>query len=218
MASTSPTPTLSKLDRGIMVFDRALRSFVPHSNPSTRPLPVTSDHIPQLSVQESRHVAGLMRINHTGEVCAQGLYHGQAFTAKRDYVRQSMHQSALEEIDHLVWCETRLDELGSHPSIFSPLWYGLSFGIGAVAGVISDEFSLGFVAETEIQVSEHLQEHIQKLPPQDQRSAEILAQMDKEELQHRDKAIEVGASKLPPPVRTGMRFLANCMKAVAYRV
>lgn len=210
---------LSKLDRGIVFFDRALRSFVPNSNLSTRPLPVSDNTtIPQLSVQEARHVAGLMRINHTGEVCAQGLYHGQAFTAKEDTVKRAMHQSAQEEIDHLVWCEIRLHELGSHPSIFSPLWYGMSFGLGAVAGLISDEFSLGFVAETEIQVSEHLQDHIGQLPVQDQRSAEILAQMDKEELEHRDKALAAGASQLPPPVRAGMRLMANVMKGVAYHI
>lgn len=209
---------LSPIDRGIVLFDRAIRSFVPNSNPSTRPLPVSSDVVPQLSVEQARHVAGLMRINHTGEVCAQGLYHGQAFTAKDDTVRRAMHHSALEEIDHLVWCETRLSELGSHPSIFSPLWYGMSFGLGAVAGLVSDNFSLGFVAETEIQVSEHLQDHIGQLPPHDQRTAEILAQMDEEELHHRDKALDAGASQLPPPVRAGMRLLANVMKGVAYHV
>ena len=218
MSTSHTTASLSKLDRNIVFLDRALRAFIPHSNPSTRPLPVSSPTIPKLTVEEARHVAGLMRINHTGEVCAQGLYHGQAFSAKDDKVKQSMHHSALEEIDHLVWCETRLDELGSHPSVFSPLWYGLSFGIGAVAGMISDEFSLGFVAETEIQVSEHLQSHLDQLPKQDQRSAQILAQMDIEELQHRDKAIASGASVLPPPVKTTMRFLANCIKGVAYHL
>lgn len=162
MSTSHTTASLSKLDRNIVFLDRALRAFIPHSNPSTRPLPVSSPTIPKLTVEEARHVAGLMRINHTGEVCAQGLYHGQAFSAKDDKVKQSMHHSALEEIDHLVWCETRLDELGSHPSVFSPLWYGLSFGIGAVAGMISDEFSLGFVAETESQVSEHLQSHLDR--------------------------------------------------------
>lgn len=214
--NTSNPIALNPIDKGIVFFDRALRAFVPNSNLSTRPLPVTSNQLPNLSVQESRHVAGLMRINHTGEVCAQGLYHGQAFTAKDNAVKRAMHQSALEEIDHLVWCETRLNELGSHPSIFSPLWYGMSFGLGAVAGIISDEFSLGFVAETEIQVSEHLQAHIDQLPQQDQRSAEILAQMDKEELEHRDKAIQAGANTLPPPIRAGMRMMANVMKGIAY--
>lgn len=218
MPNFYPLSQLSKLDKTIVTFDRALRAFVPHSNQATRPLPVSSEALPELSVEEARHVAGLMRINHTGEICAQGLYHGQAFTAKDTTVKQAMHQSALEEIDHLVWCETRLDELGSHPSIFSPLWYGLSFGIGAVAGVISDEFSLGFVAETEIQVSEHLNDHIGRLPTHDKRSAEILAQMDKEELEHRDKAMAAGASQLSTPVRTVMRFLANRMKQVAYHV
>lgn len=219
--STEPTQSslsLSKRDRNIVFFDRAIRSFIPNSNLSTRPLPVSSPELPKLSVEEARKVAGLMRINHTGEICAQGLYHGQAFTAKQETVKKAMHQSALEEIDHLVWCETRLSELGSHPSIFSPLWYGLSFGIGAVAGLISDEFSLGFVAETETQVSEHLHSHLDKLPAQDKRSAEILRKMDEEELHHRDKAMDSGASQLPLPIKKTMRFLANCMKGVAYHI
>ena len=207
---------LSKIDHLLLSVDKALRAVVPHSNPSARPLPVSSEDIPELSITESRHVAGLMRINHTGEVCAQGLYHGQAFTAKDDTVKQAMHHSATEEVDHLVWCETRLDELGSHPSIFTPLWYGMSFGLGAVAGAISNEFSLGFVAETEAQVSEHLQEHIAQLPVQDQRTRAILAQMDAEELHHRELALDSGGADLSPPIRHGMRFMANCMKSAAY--
>lgn len=210
--------SLSKVDHLLLSVDKALRAVVPHSNPSTRPLPVSDDTIPELSITESRHVAGLMRVNHTGEVCAQGLYHGQAFTAKDDGVKQAMQQSASEEVDHLVWCETRLDELGSHPSIFTPLWYGMSFGLGAVAGAISNEFSLGFVAETESQVSEHLQEHIGRLPTQDSRSREILAQMDIEELHHRELALQSGGAALFPPVRHSMRFMANCMKRAAYHL
>ena len=207
---------LSKTDQLLVSVDKALRAIVPHSNPSTRPLPVSSDELPKLSNSEARHVAGLMRINHTGEVCAQGLYHGQAFTAKNDAVKQAMQASADEEVDHLVWCETRLDELGSHPSIFTPLWYVMSFGLGAVAGAISNEFSLGFVAETEAQVSEHLQEHIARLPKQDIRSKEILAQMDIEELHHRELALENGGAALSPTVRRTMRWLANRMKDTAY--
>ncbi|MEN2750651.1 2-polyprenyl-3-methyl-6-methoxy-1,4-benzoquinone monooxygenase [Psychrobacter sp. FBL11] len=210
--------SLSKIDNLLLGVDKALRAVVPHSNPSTRPLPVNDDTIPELSITESRHVAGLMRINHTGEVCAQGLYHGQAFSAKDDGVRQAMQQSAEEEVDHLVWCETRLQELGSHPSIFTPLWYGMSFGLGAVAGAISNEFSLGFVAETEAQVSEHLQDHIEQLPVQDQRSRAILAQMDIEELHHRELAINSGGAALSPPVRRTMRWMANRMKATAYHL
>ncbi|WP_227430147.1 2-polyprenyl-3-methyl-6-methoxy-1,4-benzoquinone monooxygenase [Psychrobacter sp. I-STPA6b] len=208
----------SIVDKAIIGFDKALRAVIPHSNPSTRPLPVSSDHLPELSIDEARHVAGLMRINHTGEVCAQGLYHGQALTAKNDMVREAMHHSAEEEIDHLVWCETRLQELSSHPSVFTPVWYGLSFGLGAAAGLISNEFSLGFVAETEAQVSEHLQDHIQQLPENDIRSKEILQQMDIEELQHRAAAIEHGGTPLAAPVRTTMRWMANQMKAVAYHL
>lgn len=210
--------SLSKIDHLLLSVDQALRAVVPRSNPSTRPLPVSSEDIPQLSITESRHVAGLMRINHTGEVCAQGLYHGQAFAAKDKGVKEAMQQSASEEVDHLVWCETRLDELGSHPSIFTPLWYGMSFGLGAIAGAISNEFSLGFVAETEAQVSEHLQDHIGKLPKQDTRSKEILAQMDIEELHHRELALNSGGAALSPPVRHTMRFLANCMKGTAYHL
>jgi ubiquinone biosynthesis monooxygenase Coq7 len=209
---------LSKIDHVLLGVDKALRAVVPHSNPSTRPLPVSSDDIPQLTITEARHVAGLMRINHTGEVCAQGLYHGQAFAAKDNDVKQAMQQSAAEEVDHLVWCETRLDELGSHPSVFTPLWYAMSFGLGAVAGAISNEFSLGFVAETEAQVSEHLQDHIGQLPVQDSRSKEILAQMDIEELHHRQLALDNGGAVLSPLVRHTMRFMANCMKGTAYHL
>ena len=210
--------SLYKIDNLLLGVDKALRAVVPHSNPSTRPLPVSDDTIPELSITEARHVAGLMRINHTGEVCAQGLYHGQAFSAKDDGVKQAMQQSAEEEIDHLVWCETRLQELGSHPSVFTPLWYGMSFGLGAVAGAISNEFSLGFVAETEAQVSEPLQDHIGQLPIQDKRSREILAQMDIEELHHRELAINSGGTALSPPIRHTMRWMANRMKATAYHL
>ncbi|WP_019671918.1 2-polyprenyl-3-methyl-6-methoxy-1,4-benzoquinone monooxygenase [Psychrobacter lutiphocae] len=207
---------LTLIDKAIVGFDSSLRAIIPHSNPSTRPLPVSSESLPQLSINESRHVAGLMRINHTGEVCAQGLYHGQALTAKNPHVKHAMQHSADEEIDHLVWCETRLDELGSHPSVFTPVWYGLSFGLGAIAGLISDEFSLGFVAETEAQVSEHLEDHIAQLPEQDNRSKEILAQMNIEELEHRQAALDYGGKALSTPVRLSMRWMANQMKAVAY--
>ncbi len=209
---------LSKIDQLLLGVDKALRAVVPHSNPSTRPLPVSSDEIPELTITEARHVSGLMRINHTGEVCAQGLYHGQAFAAKDSGVKQAMQQSAEEEVDHLVWCETRLSELGSHASVFTPLWYGMSFGLGAVAGAISNEFSLGFVAETEAQVSEHLQDHIKQLPEHDQRSKEILAQMDKEELHHRELALASGGEALSPAVRRTMRWMANRMKDTAYHL
>lgn len=209
---------LSKTDQLLLGVDKALRAIVPHSNPSTRPLPVSNDEIPELTITEARHVSGLMRINHTGEVCAQGLYHGQAFAAKDSGVKQAMQQSAEEEVDHLVWCETRLRELGSHASVFTPLWYGMSFGLGAVAGAISNEFSLGFVAETEAQVSEHLQDHIGQLPAHDHRSKQILSQMDIEELHHRELALSSGGAALSPAVRHVMRWMANRMKATAYHL
>ncbi len=207
---------LGWMDRAIVMFDSSLRAVVPHSNQTARPLPVSSKAMPELSITESRHVAGLMRINHTGEVCAQGLYHGQALTAKSADIKQAMQHSAKEEVDHLVWCETRLDELGSHPSVFTPVWYGLSFGLGAVAGLISNEFSMGFVAETEAQVSEHLEDHIAQLPKQDTRSQEILAQMNIEELAHRQTALIHGGQALAAPVKVSMRWMANRMKGLAY--
>ena len=143
------------LDKMINSFDQALRSLVPGATTSQRNNP--AEETPsQLCVSDARHVAGLMRVNHSGEVCAQALYHGQALTAKLPHVKQEMQQAALEEQDHLAWCEDRLKELDSHTSILNPIWYGLSYGMGAIAGIAGDKYSLGFVAETERQVSQHL--------------------------------------------------------------
>lgn len=145
--------------------------------------------------------ASLMRINHAGEVSAQGLYRGQSLTAKREDIREQMERSAMEENDHLNWCEQRLNELDSRKSIFGPVWYWGSFAIGASAGLVGDKWSLGFVKETEDQVVRHLQEHLQKLPAQDERSRAILEQMKIDEEHHADVAVDAGASKLPLPIR-----------------
>jgi ubiquinone biosynthesis monooxygenase Coq7 len=159
-----------------------------------------------------------MRINHTGEVCAQALYQGQALTARLPDIRQAMEHAAQEEVDHLVWCEQRLQELDSRPSALNPAWYALSFGMGAAAGLAGDKWSLGFVAETEQQVSVHLQEHLEQLPRNDVRSRAILEQMLVDERIHGETAKEAGGAALPPPVKIAMTLMARLMKGLAYRV
>lgn len=204
-------------DRFIQGVDQALRSIVPDSTQAERPSPA-QDQNSQLSVEQARHVAGLMRVNHSGEVCAQALYHGQALTAKLPTVRQEMQQAAREEQDHLVWCELRLKELHSHPSMFNPLWYGLSFGIGALAGLAGDQYSLGFVAETEKQVSAHLESHLKQLPDSDPRTAAILRQMNQDELQHRAQALQAGGRELTAPVQQLMQLVSKVMTKASYSI
>ena len=170
----------------------------------------------QLWVRDAQHVAGLMRVNHSGEVCAQALYHGQALTAKLPHVRQEMQQAAIEEQDHLAWCEDRLKELDSHTSVLNPIWYGLSYGMGAIAGIAGDKYSLGFVAETERQVSQHLQQHLQQLPEHDERSRKILEQMNEDELHHRDTALQAGGVDLPVPVKITMTAISKLMTKTSY--
>lgn len=152
-----------------------------------------------------------MRVNHSGEVCAQALYHGQALTAKLPNVRREMQQAAIEEQDHLAWCEDRLKELNSHTSLLNPIWYGLSYGMGALAGIAGDKYSLGFVAETERQVSLHLQDHLNQLPAQDERSRKILEQMNEDELHHRHTALEAGGVELPYAVKITMTAISKLM-------
>ncbi len=203
------------LDRVIQSFDQALRSLVPGATAAQRSNPAQQASA-QLSVSDARHVAGLMRVNHSGEVCAQALYHGQALTAKLPHVKQEMQQAAVEEQDHLAWCENRLKELDSIPSLLNPVWYGLSFGMGALAGIAGDKYSLGFVAETERQVSLHLQQHLQSLPSQDQRSRNILEQMNQDELHHRETALNAGGVDLPFPVKMTMTAISKLMTKTSY--
>ena len=207
----------SGVDKLIHSFDQALRSLVPGATTAQRPNPADQDAAP-LAVTEARHVAGLMRVNHSGEVCAQALYHGQALTAKLPSVRLEMQHAAQEEQDHLAWCEDRLKELDSHTSLLNPVWYSLSFGMGALAGLAGDRYSLGFVAETERQVSLHLEQHIRELPSQDQRSFKILQQMNIDELQHRDTALEAGGVDLPLPVRISMTAISKLMTKTSYYI
>jgi ubiquinone biosynthesis monooxygenase Coq7 len=204
-------------DRMIGAFDQALRTVVPNSTQAERPLP-SEQAASALNVRDARHVAGLMRVNHSGEVAAQALYNGQALTAKLPHVREAMQQAAREEQDHLAWCEVRLNELDSHTSLLNPLWYAMSFGIGAIAGLAGDKYSLGFVAETERQVGLHLDEHLQALPENDDRSRAILQQMHKDELHHREQAIDAGAQELPESVKAVMGVVSKVMTKSSYFV
>ena len=205
------------LDKIIHSFDQALRSLVPGATSAHRTNPA-EDQVTQLAVSEARHVAGLMRVNHSGEVCAQALYHGQAMTAKLPNVRLEMEKAAIEEQDHLAWCEDRLKELDSHTSLLNPVWYSLSFGMGALAGIAGDKYSLGFVAETERQVSLHLEDHIRQLPEHDERSRKILVQMNEDELQHRDTALDAGGVELPIPVKIAMTGISKLMTKTSYYI
>lgn len=209
---------LSFRDRCLIQFDMALRTCVPGSSEARRGTPASKFDETELSESERAHAAGLMRINHTGEVCAQALYQGQATTAKLKDVRQSMEQAAAEEIDHLAWCDERLQQLDSQPSILNPLWYALSYGMGAAAGIAGDKWSLGFVAETEDQVCDHLQEHLEKLPTEDHKSKAILEQMIQDEKQHGDIARDAGGAELPLPVKQAMTAMSQLMKTTTYKI
>ena len=208
----------SPIDRLLLQADTAMRTLLPFSGQPYRPSPALLQPDVQMNKTDTRHVAGLMRINHTGEVCAQALYQGQALTAKLPQVRAAMEHAAEEEIDHLAWCEQRIRQLGSHPSVLNPLFYGLSFGIGAVAGLVSDKVSLGFVAATEHQVCKHLDEHLEQLPSEDDKSRAILEQMRIDEEHHAERALDAGGFRFPAPVRLGMSLLAKVMTKSTYRI
>ena len=210
--------TYSPLDQLAMNMDQALRTVFGRPQVTERDNPARDRAEAELDEGERRHVAGLMRINHVGEVCAQALYQGQAMTAKLDNVRDSMQRAAQEENDHLAWCEQRLDELHSHKSFLNPFWYGASFAMGAVAGLAGDKWSLGFVAETEQQVVRHLDEHLARLPVQDEKSRAILEQMKTDELHHATVALEAGGAELPTPIRKAMRLTSKLMTTTAYRI
>jgi len=198
--------------------DEALRILTGEAPPPVRENPAGDIPPADLDDEERRHVAGLMRINHSGEICAQALYAGQAATARHDKTRAAMQQAADEEIDHLAWCEDRLQELDSRPSILNPLWYAGSFAIGAIAGLVGDEWSLGFVKETENQVEAHLADHLERLPDGDERSQAILDQMKTDEARHAEMAEEAGAHDLPKSIQSAMAFTAGIMKTLSYRI
>jgi len=205
------------IDTLILGFDRALRTLSGTVN-AARPTPGASIAEPALEPPEQRDAAGLMRVNHTGEVCAQALYAAQAIVARDPLVRERYAQAARDEEDHLAWTQARLDEFGARPSLLNPLWYAGSFAIGIVAGVAGDRTNLGFVVETERQVEEHLTAHIERLPLNDTKSRAIVTQMRDDEARHGAMALEAGALPLPFPIRHAMRAAADVMRAVAYRI
>ncbi|HEV2621034.1 MAG TPA: 2-polyprenyl-3-methyl-6-methoxy-1,4-benzoquinone monooxygenase [Frateuria sp.] len=209
--------TLSPLDRLLVAIEHALET-VAGSPEAIRPSPAAALEDPALDEQERRHVAGLMRVNHTGEVCAQALYDGQAALARDKATREHLQRAADEETDHLAWCAQRLRELDSRPSLLNPLWYAGSYLIGAAAALVGDKVSLGFVVETERQVEAHLEDHLQRLPPQDERSRAVLAQMQADEMRHADNARTRGGIDLPFPIPGLMHLSSLLMKGIAYRI
>ena len=209
--------TLSAFDRLLVDAQNALGTLA--GKPvARRPNPASTTPDVELHDAERRHAAGLMRINHVGEICAQGLYDGQAAVARDPQTREHLLEAAQEETDHLAWCGERLDELGSRPSLFNPLWYAGSYSLGVLAGLRGDGWSLGFVVETEHQVEAHLAEHLQTLPEADLRSREILKVMKADEARHAEHAEQAGARLLPQPIPSLMAAASQLMKAVAYRI
>jgi 3-demethoxyubiquinol 3-hydroxylase len=206
---------LSPLDRLIAGVDQALRTVAGRYE-SRRPNPAKDLADTVSDANDRRHVAGLMRINHSGEVAAQALYAGQALTAKGAATQASMMEAAQEETDHLAWCADRIEELGGRQSILNPLWYAASFSIGAIAGLAGDKISLGFVAETEKQVGRHLESHLSQLPAGDARTRAILNQMSIDEARHGHNAAQAGGVELPGPVRALMNLTSKVMTRTAY--
>ena len=209
--------TLSPLDRLLAGCERALEAIA-GSPQSHRRSPARGIAETDMDDADRRHAAGLMRVNHTGEVCAQALYFGQAALARHADNRQHLLHAAVEETDHLAWCAERLQQLDSRPSLLNPLWYAGSYAIGAAAALAGDTLSLGFVVETERQVEAHLAEHLEKLPMQDARSRAVLTQMQSDAIRHAQAAQARGGVELPAPLPTLMRLSSLVMKAVAYRI
>lgn len=210
--------TLSPLDRLIADLDHALLTATARQTPAARPNPAADADSVELDEKQRRHVAGLMRINHAGEVCAQALYLGQARVARDEATREHLLQAAQEEADHLAWCAQRLAELDDRPSLLNPLWYAGSYAIGMAAGLAGDGYNLGFVVETERQVEAHLEDHLRQLPEGDERSRRILQRMAQEEAEHAEQAHAAGARALPSPIPSLMRAVSELVKLGAYRI
>ncbi len=203
------------IDALIGEFDKALRTlFAPA--PTKRPMPGEALPEAELSDEERRHVASLMRINHCGEVCAQALYQGQALTSRDPAVKARLQRAAWEETEHLNWTERRIDELGGRTSVLNPLFYVGSLTLGVIAGKFGDQWNLGFLAETERQVEGHLEDHKAQLPANDRRSFEILEQMRVDEVSHADMAVDSGAAELPAPIKAAMTFSSKVMTSTVY--
>lgn len=207
----------SGLDRLILEFDRSLRTVF---GPATTGRAVPGADVPEgdLTEDERRHAAALMRVNHVGEICAQALYQGQALTSDDAHIKEALQLAAREETDHLAWTEQRIAALGGRKSLLNPFWYLGALGIGVLAGCFGDRANLGFLAETERQVEAHLEGHESRLPATDHKSLAVVAQMKEDEAGHAKSAEALGAASLPLPARTLMRLAADVMRTVAYRV
>lgn len=202
-------------DRLIVEFDKALRTVFADAR-SRRPTPGEAHPETELSEAERRHVVGLMRVNHCGEVCAQALYQGQALTCRNPEAREALREAADEETEHLAWTEKRIGELGGRRSLLNPVWYLGALSLGVLAGKMGDKWNLGFLAETERQVEAHLDGHLARLPAQDLRSRDIVGQMRDDEVRHAHTAVRLGAAELPAPVRQAMKLAARVMTGTAY--
>ena len=206
------------LDRLIIEFDKGLKTLAANTL-SVRPHPDQNiQQTTELSADEKRHAAALMRINHCGEVCAQALYNGQALTAKNPQTVRALEQASKEETEHLAWCEKRIHELGGRTSLFNPIWYAGSFTLGAIAGALGDKWNLGFLAETERQVGAHLNRHLDELPAADDKSRAILEQMKTDEAEHAATAIHLGGAELPRPVIAAMQSMSKVMTSTTYHL
>lgn len=205
------------LDDLIGGFDRALKTLT-GGRTAQRENPAKQIRDAELSAEDKRHVGGLMRVNHTGEICAQALYEGQALTAKDPVAQRSLFEAAAEEQDHLSWCAERLEELDARPSILDPLFYGASFALGAGAGLLGDRISLGFVEATEAQVVEHLNEHLESIPQEDEKTRVILQAMRADEARHGAHALEMGGEEFSSMVKRGMSIAAKIMTKSSYRI
>lgn len=205
------------IDKLITEFDKGLRTVFAGAH-TQRPYPDTDVADVALEKQEKRHAAALMRINHSGEVCAQALYNGQALTARNPQTEAALRQASQEETEHLAWCEKRITELGGNKSLLNPIWYGGSFALGALAGAIGDKWSLGFLAETENQVGKHIESHLSKLPEQDEKSRAVLEQMKIDEAKHATTALDHGGAELPAPVKLAMKWASKVFTTATYRL
>lgn len=209
---------MNLVDQIICEVDKGIKFSLHNYQKENRRYPAHGINEDNLSEIERSHSANLMRVNHSGEVAAQGLYRGQAMTAKLEGTREKMDHAAQEELDHLSWCNKRLEELNEHPSLLNPAWYALSFGMGAAAGLAGDKWSLGFVHETEEQVVKHLEGHLDDLSLNDKKTAAILEQMQIDESKHSEEALESGAENLPEGLKKVMSVIAKVMTRTSYYI
>ena len=206
------------VDQIISEIDKGIKYSLDNYQKENRKYPAEDMSNDNLNEFDRNNSANLMRVNHSGEVAAQGLYRGQALTARLEGTREKMDHAALEELDHLSWCNKRLEELNDRPSLLNPIWYGLSFGMGAIAGAAGDKWSLGFVHETEEQVVTHLERHLDKLSTEDKKTIAILEQMRIDEAQHSQEALESGAEDLPEGIKKLMSVIARVMTKSSYYI